>query len=276
MTEVFLLAEVSDHAWRNLGYGDVAKRYFEQHYPDHPYEMAIVYAACWPRDERSDEKFPAATAMLDVDIGTQLQHWYNVIRGHARVRSELRKDAAVLARTGGTKEGDEAIDKFFERFPPEAPEGYEGKEVLLDLGEGWRWVSVSGDACQGYEGQLMQHCGKAGRYGEDMISLRDPQGKPHVTAELNRVRKVVKQLKGKQNNVVSEKYWDAVGQLLKHLKEQVGHLWGFEDSLYLDSQEGTDFLEFLDEFKYAYTGWDKNLRFGAAQPPGGDPFGANF
>jgi hypothetical protein len=102
----------------------------------------------------------------------------------------------------------------------------------------------------------MQHCGDA---QFNMASLRDPQGKPHVTADLNFDYKAIRQLKGKQNAVIDEKYWDACGQLFKHLGEQSKRMWQFDDNLYLRSQKGIDFLEFLNEFKYAFTGWDKQL-----------------
>jgi hypothetical protein len=265
MTSVFLLSEVTEHAWKNLGYTPEARAFVEESFPKHPYEAAIIAAGmAGHRGAVSDlRRLKGAASLIQ-------REYMPDIEKHAKLRADLRRNSARIAKweSGGRDAegptGLELVYELWKAYPKEEPPGYADADELLGLDGGWKWVHVRDDDCQGYEGQLMQHCGKA--QAGDMASLRDPQGKPHATIELNFNRSAVKQLKGKQNDVIDEKYWDAVGELLKHLKMMKGHLWSFEDNLYLQSQKGTEFLEFLDEFKYAYTMWDKNKRFGAAVP----------
>lgn len=77
-------------------------------------------------------------------------------------------------------------------------------KVIVKLPNGWMWVRL--DQCENSrEGEEMQHCATDGR--GDLVSLRDPQGKPHVTMTYNQAKNTVFQVKGKQNAVPDKKYW---------------------------------------------------------------------
>lgn len=90
-------------------------------------------------------------------------------------------------------------------------------EVFLPLHgqwEGWKWVSLGRGHCP-QEAKAMGHCGNAGaREGDDIISLRDPQGKAHLTFILN--DGMLGEMKGRANNKPSKKYHPAIVELLKH------------------------------------------------------------
>ncbi len=89
-------------------------------------------------------------------------------------------------------------------------------ETVLELPEGWKWVRLEGkDACD-LEGGLMQHCGEA---AGTMYSLRDPQSKPHVTADVgedNGIHHLI-QCRGKQNKEPDRKYWPQILELCKKI-----------------------------------------------------------
>lgn len=104
-------------------------------------------------------------------------------------------------------------------------------EKVLDMDDGWSWVMIGSGEC-GIEGKRMQHCGKASGI---MYSLRDPQGKPHVTMDVSPQPDGVDdgplhipagdiiQLRGKQNDMPDMKYWAKI----KSMVQKVGaeDLW---------------------------------------------------
>lgn len=265
MSSVFLL-EATEHAWKNLGYTPEAQAFMEKSFPKHAYEAAIIAAGmAGHRGAVSDRgRLKGAASLIQ-------REYMPDIEKHAKLRADLRRNSARIAswpdpdkpEADGELRGLELVYELWKAYPKEEPEGYAKAETYLDLGEGWRWVKVEAGDCQGYEGELMQHCGKA---SNDMYSLRDAQGKPHATAELNFNRCAMRQLKGKQNDALDQKYWASVGVLLTHLRTKTGNYWQFDDPMYLNSKEGTDFLEYLERNKLAWDGWGKDRRFGAAVP----------
>ena len=85
---------------------------------------------------------------------------------------------------------------------------------------GWRWVRVLTPEGLDYEGNAMGHCVGQGGYddGNTIFSLRDPNNLPHCTVEWNEAGRVVKQVQGRANQSVVERYHGAVGAFLKGLK----------------------------------------------------------
>lgn len=92
--------------------------------------------------------------------------------------------------------------------------------ALLTLPDGTYWVELTGEECDD-EAQAMQHCGRPSVASSRMFSLRDRNGRPHVTAEIDVDGKYgtrLIQCKGKQNDGPDKKYWPAILGLCKELK----------------------------------------------------------
>lgn len=80
--------------------------------------------------------------------------------------------------------------------------------------DGFYWVKLDGKECDA-EGNLMQHCGQA---TEDMYSLRDADGRPHVTLDVwpkSSSPRKVDQIRGKQNKVPDRKYWPYIEEFFR-------------------------------------------------------------
>lgn len=93
-------------------------------------------------------------------------------------------------------------------------EEYEVFLTLHGAWDGWRWVSLGRGYCPD-EARAMGHCGNSGaREGDDILSLRDPEGKAHLTFILN--NGMLGEMKGRANNKPSERYHQAIVELLKH------------------------------------------------------------
>jgi hypothetical protein len=90
-------------------------------------------------------------------------------------------------------------------------------EVFLDLQgpwKGWRWVSLGRGYCSA-EAKAMGHCGNSGaREGDDILSLRDPEGKAHLTFIVN--DGMLGEMKGRANSKPAKRYHPAILELLKH------------------------------------------------------------
>jgi hypothetical protein len=114
---------------------------------------------------------------------------------------------------GGTQQGNE----FLALMRPYRPTGPDPDEVkgraFVKFPDGFFWVKLSQEECDS-EGEDMQHCGHA---GGDMYSLRDPQGKPHVTLDYVPGDNEIPQLRGKQNDPPQEKYWKYLPTIIKKL-----------------------------------------------------------
>lgn len=79
---------------------------------------------------------------------------------------------------------------------------------------GWKWVSLGRGYCP-QEAKAMGHCGNSGaRDGDDILSLRDPEGNAHLTFINN--DGVLGEMKGRGNSKPSKRYHPAIIELLKH------------------------------------------------------------
>ena len=91
-------------------------------------------------------------------------------------------------------------------------------ELVLDLGEGWRWVRVTTPEGLDFEGEAMGHCVGGGSYdGATVYSLRGPDGMPHCTVRYDLFAKVVEQVKGRGNKDVVPRHHGAVRAFVDHL-----------------------------------------------------------
>lgn len=79
---------------------------------------------------------------------------------------------------------------------------------------GYQWVALDRGYCE-EEQESMGHCGNAeGRYGDNILSLRDRKNVPHLTFILN--GGLLGEMKGRGNTKPVEKYYPAIVQLLLH------------------------------------------------------------
>jgi hypothetical protein len=95
-------------------------------------------------------------------------------------------------------------------------------EVVLDHGNGYRWVKLLTPEAKDYEGAMMGHCVGSGGYdGEDTIifSLRDAKNEPRVTIEAGyyKIGPYVDQVKGRGNQPVAERYCGMVIKFIESL-----------------------------------------------------------
>lgn len=77
--------------------------------------------------------------------------------------------------------------------------------------KGWKWVDLETNDCP-EEAEAMGHCGTSAE-GDNLLSLRDPEGYAHLTFAVN--DKMLGQSKGRANSKPSSKYHDAIVELLK-------------------------------------------------------------
>lgn len=216
-----------------------AKKWFEKTYGPVALEVAIITMALI---ENEDDDYGVDMVADD----PAFQRWVATLKKSSKFRDMVKKHSKELLSI--KKEGGDAMqsrNKAFnavhtmaQKFMVE-PEEYQG-ETALEFEDGWKWVHLTEAECNDYEGVMMQHCGQASGL---MFSLRDPQGKPHVTVDvsppggvddgpLNIPANDIIQIRGKQNSIPDMKYWPKI----KDLVQQVGAkaLW---DS-YAKHQEG--------------------------------------
>jgi hypothetical protein len=88
-----------------------------------------------------------------------------------------------------------------------------GITTIIQLNGGWKWVSLNKGACD-TEAEKMGHCGNvpSQQPGDNILSLRDPKGNPHLTFIVN--NKILGESKGKNNEKPVPKYHKAIVQLL--------------------------------------------------------------
>ena len=86
-------------------------------------------------------------------------------------------------------------------------------ETLGKKWEGWKWVDLEAPYCS-EEANAMGHCGNEGyNKGDNIVSLRDPEGYAHLTFILN--DGFLGESKGRGNQKPSAKYHDPIVELLK-------------------------------------------------------------
>lgn len=227
MVEVFRLSEASLHAWRNLGLTPEIKARLESApgaSPEDAYLRAIIFVP-WVKLQAQNRGGPVSLRDLEAAIYSDPTVLHPVLRAlggrtDPALPGRLKSDAARIARMS-SKEAWDYFTELASEIKSTDPEGYNDPErTVLDLGGGWRWTEIGDQACRGREGELMQHCGQAMGM---MLSLRDPSGRPHVTAALeieSGLEPGVHQLRGKQNRVPDRRYWGAIGSLFASLPEE--------------------------------------------------------
>ncbi len=123
------------------------------------------------------------------------------------------------------KEANKAMLKAAQRLS--AVKLVEGDEELYaELQDGFYMVRLLTPAALDRESAQMQHCIGDGAYDAELdepgnlyLSLRDKHGKPHATLEVKNRRLI--QLKGKQNTVPIQKYFDVLTPFLKSTDWQI-------------------------------------------------------
>ncbi len=84
-------------------------------------------------------------------------------------------------------------------------------EVVYDFEDGYKFVKLVSQNAYTREGNMMSHC-VGSYYGRDVeiFSLRDSFNKPHCTIEKD------KQIKGKGNGIITDKYIDYIVSFLEY------------------------------------------------------------
>jgi len=109
--------------------------------------------------------------------------------------------------------------------PEDAPATVDepGTTTIKVYSNGYRWVEVVSQEALNREGSVMGHC--VGSYASQVASkqcviysLRDEKNEPHVTIEA--VGTNIRQIKGKQNTAVVERYHDYVISFLNQGKQE--------------------------------------------------------
>ena len=141
----------------------------------------------------------------------------------------------------------------------------EDTQVVLQVGNGLRWVLLLTERAYKREGVQMGHCIGNGGYFQkntENYSLRDVVGKSHATLEVTKKGDKILQLQGKSNKGIHPKYIQAVLAMHEHIKapmtphllSKLGYmplsasLWSRVERLYPSSK----FLLLHGE-KYIYT-----------------------
>lgn len=249
MSDVFKINEASMRAFQMAGWQrPEAKAYFEKEFGPAALEVAIIMAAVV--DNHEDDDYTMDELLGD----PQIERVIAALKESEKFRKVIRNNQPVFKsmKARGDIAGVWAtIHEFANQFIVR-PDTYGGSPTSINLEKvapGWEWVELEGKACYSYEGQKMQHCGKAeGR----MFSLRDPSGNPHVTLDLagpegsdfgpfRAEPGSIIQLRGKQNAVPDRKYWPAIKQLVTQWGVQ--NIYDYERQS--DAVEGTDLVKYL-------------------------------
>ena len=184
------------------------------------YKNALKRAQKEPRVARDMEKIAEMQfeAWKDAILDTQddvkvVDEWA------AESNINLSKKKEVNVFVGGENK---SVPFSFAAAVNAAKEFFQLKDgkIFMRLPNGWYWLDRESNYCS-IESKLMGHCGRADDPDATLFSLRDPQGLPHVTAEIvidDDGDATVKQMKGKGNTTPDEKYHEMIYALLKNPK----------------------------------------------------------
>lgn len=89
---------------------------------------------------------------------------------------------------------------------------------VMKFPDGSYWLNLKSQYCR-EEGDAMGHCGNASD-GGILYSLRDKQGVPSITAEIDRRSKTANQIYGRGNSTPAEKYHKRILELIGKLNLQ--------------------------------------------------------
>jgi hypothetical protein len=209
LKNVFLM-ETTGNIMRMLGFSEPIAKWFTALNPRADFALAksflLWHKATWGGDERLYKIEKKDENVLKYDFAS----W----------KREMGQDLAELLKTKPALEKKINVAKTHDDVMEVLNAGMPDTdaEVMIDLGEGWKWVVLT-DRHHSKEARQMQHCATDGR-GE-LVSLRDPSNNPHVTMTYNKEENIVYQIKGKQNAVPDEKYWDAITGFFEKTKSQI-------------------------------------------------------
>lgn len=120
-----------------------------------------------------------------------------------------------------TAEADKAMFKAIQRSGrAEVDPSHE--RIHMELDDNYAIVELTSEAALDKESLLMQHCIGNGGYDSDLIgdgfglfSLRDPFGKPHATLRVDKIKRIVMEMQGKQNAAPAHRYMPYIRQYIQ-------------------------------------------------------------
>lgn len=140
------------------------------------------------------------------------------------------------------------------------------KDVLVELDNigmpGWKWVALNKSFCD-IEKEAMGHCGNSyGSKTDNILSLRDPQGRPHLTFILGKGG-IMGEMKGYSNRKPDSKYYPAIVALLKlpqikSVKKGAGHPDEAHNNFTLDDLDPktlADLKKLKPDIEYVASDW---------------------
>jgi hypothetical protein len=158
------------------------------------------------------------------------------------------------------------IDLWHEKLEAEAGSMPEKGNSFINLGEkigseweGWEWAELGKGQCS-KEAKAMGHCGNTGaRIGDNIISLRDPKGRAHLTFILN--NGMLGEMKGRSNTKPKKAYHPAIVELLRHdeIESVVGGGYKPENNFSLDDLDDEIKEKLLEEKPDIENGMDKQI-----------------
>lgn len=226
---------------RNMGMPEPFAEYFYEILPEyskshaHWYALQISemmhqfkdYILEYKKAIKKARKNPELAQEMKTVSDFQFQKWKDVVNDSIRdieVIDKWAQDAGInisKKKEVNVLVGDEREDVPFDfssaiRAAKEYYNLQDGK-IIMALPGGWTWIDRESHVCS-VEASLMGHCGRSDNTNSTLYSLRDPQGMPHVTAEMEPTPDgyIVKQMKGKRNTTPDEKYHGMIYALLKN------------------------------------------------------------
>ncbi|MBN8984428.1 MAG: hypothetical protein J0H32_08150, partial [Rhizobiales bacterium] len=166
--------------------------------------------------------FEPRLAFIVFTVAEAIRDWLAEIRLHSphHRRAIIKRRMSFQQMIDAAKRWHESMRRAAERLRDRAiPRDDIGAPTVLELdGEfvGWRWVWLKSDDARDAEGNAMGNCVGGGYYdglapNAGVFSLRDPDGEPHVTAELDGLNVEQAECRGGAN--VSEKFRPLVDRM---------------------------------------------------------------
>lgn len=177
-----------------------------------------------------------------------------------KIKSALNNPKYSLAKIG------DDIDLWHEKLKAEAGSMPEKGSLFIDLGEelgeewkGWEWIDLGKGYCD-KEARAMGHCGNTGaKPGDNILSLRDPKGRAHLTFILNSGK--LGEMKGRSNTKPKKAYHPAIVALLRNdeIDYVVGGGYMPENNFSLDDLDDETKESLLEDKPDLEHGMDKQI-----------------
>lgn len=177
-----------------------------------------------------------------------------------KIKSALNNPKYSLAKIG------DDIDLWHEKLKAEAGSMPEKGSSFIDLGEelgeewkGWEWIDLGKGYCD-KEARAMGHCGNTGaKPGDNILSLRDPKGRAHLTFILNSGK--LGEMKGRSNTKPKKAYHPAIVALLRNdeIDYVVGGGYMPENNFSLDDLDDETKESLLEDKPDLEHGMDKQI-----------------